>query len=119
MRRFNPGHRNVSKEIFGGRFTIEQVDVQTYFFRRININAIGQPRSWADHLFWHHAAHTVDLFSYQCGGPIVKACAAQGPVDPGLGIAMDMGIELKAANGANCSLSLSFNSQLPPAKPGA
>ena len=95
------------------RFNIQQMDVQTYFFRRSNMNALGQPRSWTDHLLWHHAAHTVDLFAWQCGSPIVKANAIQGPVHPTLGIAMDMSIQLKAANGAICTLSLSFNNDGP------
>ena len=112
-RRFNPSHQYVHKEIEAGRFNIQQMDVQTYFFRRSNMNALGQPRSWTDHLLWHHAAHTVDLFAYQCGSPIVKANAIQGPVHPGLGIAMDMSIQLKAANGAICTLSLSFNNDGP------
>ena len=89
------------------------MDVQTYFFRRTNMNALGQARSWTDHLLWHHAAHTVDLFAYQCGSPIVKANAVQGPIHPALGIAMDMSIQLKAANGAICTLSLSFNNDGP------
>jgi 2-hydroxy-4-carboxymuconate semialdehyde hemiacetal dehydrogenase len=89
------------------------MDVQTYFFRRTNMNALGQPRSWTDHLLWHHAAHTVDLFAYQCGSPIVKANAVQGPIHPTLGIAMDMSIQLQAANGAICTLSLSFNNDGP------
>ena len=108
-RRFNPSHRYVHREIAEGRFNIQQMDVQTYFFRRSNMNALGQARSWTDHLLWHHAAHTVDLFAYQCGSPIVKANAVQGPIHPTLGIAMDMSIQLKAANGAVCTLSLSFN----------
>lgn len=89
------------------------MDVQTYFFRRTNMNALGQARSWTDHLLWHHAAHTVDLFAYQCGSLIVKANAIQGPIHPTLGIAMDMSIQLKAANGAICTLSLSFNNDGP------
>jgi len=89
------------------------MDVQTYFFRRSNINALGQPRSWTDHLLWHHAAHTVDLFAYQAGSPVVQANAMQGPIHPTLGIAMDMSIQLKAANGAVCTLSLSFNNDGP------
>ena len=112
-RRFNPSHQYVHKEIAAGRFNIQQMDVQTYFFRRTNMNALGQARSWTDHLLWHHAAHTVDLFAYQCGSPIVKANAIQGPIHPTLGIAMDMGIQLKAANGAICTLSLSFNNDGP------
>lgn len=112
-RRFNPSHQWVRRRITAGEFAIQQMDVQTYFFRRTNMNALGQARSWTDHLLWHHAAHTVDLFAYQCGSPIVKASAMQGPIHPVLGIAMDMSIQLKAANGAICTLSLSFNNDGP------
>ena len=112
-RRFNPSHQWVNQKIKAGEFHIHQMDVQTYFFRRTNMNAAGQPRSWTDHLLWHHAAHTVDLFAYQCGSPIVQANAIQGPIHPTLGIAMDMSIQLKAANGAICTLSLSFNNDGP------
>ena len=112
-RRFNPSHQFVHKRIQAGEFNIQQLDVQTYFFRRTSMNALGQPRSWTDHLLWHHAAHTVDLFAYQTGSPIVKANAIQGPIHPTLGIAMDMSIQLKAANGAICTLSLSFNNEGP------
>ncbi|RZA31487.1 MAG: Gfo/Idh/MocA family oxidoreductase [Lysobacteraceae bacterium] len=112
-RRFNPSHQWVHQRIEAGEFNIQQMDVQTYFFRRKNMNALGEPRSWTDHLLWHHAAHTVDLFAYQCGSPVVKANAIQGPIHPELGIAMDMSIQLKAANGAICTLSLSFNNDGP------
>ena len=112
-RRFNPSHQFVRKRIEAGEFNIQQMDVQTYFFRRTNMNALGQPRSWTDHLLWHHAAHTVDLFAYQARSPIVKANAVQGPIHPTLGIAMDMSIQLKAASGAICTLSLSFNNDGP------
>ena len=112
-RRFNPSHQYVHQQIQAGQFNVFQMDVQTYFFRRTNMNALGQPRSWTDHLLWHHAAHTVDLFSYQAGSPVVKANAIQGPIHPTLGIAMDMSIQLQAANGAICTLSLSFNNDGP------
>ena len=112
-RRFNPSHQFVHKQIQAGQFNVFQMDVQTYFFRRTNMNALGQPRSWTDHLLWHHAAHTVDLFAYQAGSPVVKANAIQGPIHPTLGIAMDMSIQLQAANGAICTLSLSFNNDGP------
>jgi 2-hydroxy-4-carboxymuconate semialdehyde hemiacetal dehydrogenase len=112
-RRFNPSHQYVHKKIEAGEFGIHQMDVQTYFFRRTNMNALGQPRSWTDHLLWHHAAHTVDLFQYQTGSRVVKANAIQGPIHPTLGIAMDMSIQLKAENGAICTLSLSFNNEGP------
>jgi 2-hydroxy-4-carboxymuconate semialdehyde hemiacetal dehydrogenase len=112
-RRFNPSHQWVRRRITAGEFQIQQMDVQTYFFRRTNMNALGQPRSWTDHLLWHHAAHTVDLFAYQAQSPVVQAHALQGPIHPQLGIAMDMSIQLKAANGAICTLSLSFNNDGP------
>ena len=112
-RRFNPSHQWVHKRIAAGELTIQQMDVQTYFFRRTNTNALGQPRSWTDHLLWHHAAHTVDLFAYQTGSPIVAANALQGPIHPELGIALDMSIQLKTASAAICTLSLSFNNEGP------
>lgn len=112
-RRFNPSHQWIHHKVQDGSFNIQQMDVQTYFFRRSNMNALGEPRSWTDHLLWHHAAHTVDLFAYQAGSPIVRANAVQGPIHPTLGIAMDMGIQLQAANGAICTLSLSFNNDGP------
>ena len=112
-RRFNPSHRLVRQRIEAGEFRIQQMDVQTYFFRRTNTNAKGEPRSWTDHLLWHHAAHTVDLFLHQTGGTVVEANAIQGPEHPELGIAMDMSIQLKVDDGAICTLSLSFNNDGP------
>jgi 2-hydroxy-4-carboxymuconate semialdehyde hemiacetal dehydrogenase len=112
-RRFNPSHQWVRRRILAGELHLQQMDVQTFFFRRTNINALGQPRSWTDHLLWHHAAHTVDLFAYQTRGAIVTAHAVQGPIHPNLGIAMDMSIQLKSSSGAICTLSLSFNNEGP------
>jgi 2-hydroxy-4-carboxymuconate semialdehyde hemiacetal dehydrogenase len=112
-RRFNPSHQWIHNRIADGELSIQQMDVQTYFFRRRNLNALGQPRSWTDHLLWHHAAHTVDLFMYQTAADIVAAHALQGPTHPELGIAMDMSIQLKADTGAICTLSLSFNNDGP------
>ena len=112
-RRFNPSHQWIHQRIASGELAIQQMDVQTYFFRRTNINALGQPRSWTDHLLWHHAAHTVDLFAYQTGAPVTIAHAIQGPMHPTLKIAMDMSIQLKSASGAICTLSLSFNNDGP------
>lgn len=111
-RRFNPSHQWLHRRLASGELALQHMDVQTYFFRRQNINAKGEPRSWADHLLWHHAAHTVDLFAYQ-SGRIVQANIVQGPIHPDLGIAMDMSIQLKAETGAICTLSLSFNNDGP------
>ena len=112
-RRFNPSHQWIHKRIKAGELKVLQMDVQTYFFRRTNMNALGKPRSWTDHLLWHHACHTVDLFSYQTGETASQAYAMQGPTHPSLGIAMDMGILLKVPSGAICTLSLSFNNDGP------
>jgi 2-hydroxy-4-carboxymuconate semialdehyde hemiacetal dehydrogenase len=112
-RRFNPSHQWVHKRIEVGELSIQQMDVQTYFFRRTNINAAGNPRSWTDHLLWHHAAHTVDLFQYQTGEKVTIAQAVQGPIHPELGIAMDMSIQLKSSGGKILTLSLSFNNDGP------
>ena len=112
-RRFNPSHQWIHRRIQSGELTIQQMGVQTYFFRRANINAAGQPRSWTDHLLWHHACHTVDLFQYQTGEVASEVYALQGPMHPELGIAMDMSIGLKVPSGAICTLSLSFNNDGP------
>ena len=112
-RRFNPSHQWIHNKIQAGEFTIQHMDVQTLFFRRTNTNALGEPRSWTDHLLWHHAAHTVDLFQYQTGSPIVAVQAMQGPIHRELGIAMDMSIQLKTEAGQLCTLALSFNNDGP------
>ena len=114
VRRFNPSHQWIRNKITTGELKLQQLDVQTYFFRRTNTNAKGEPRSWTDHLLWHHACHTVDLFQYQTGGgKAVQAYGLQGPINPELGIAMDMSIGMKAKDGAICTLSLSFNNDGP------
>jgi len=112
-RRFNPSHQYVHKKIKAGELMIQQMNVQTYFFRRTNMNAAGNPRSWTDHLLWHHACHTVDLFQYQTGELVSDCYAVQGPFHPKLGIAMDIGIVMKVPSGAVCTLSLSFNNKGP------
>ena len=113
VRRFNPSHQWVHNKIAAGELNIQQLEVETYFFRRKNINAAGKARSWTDHLLWHHACHTVDLFQYQTGETAAGVYGMQGPIHPELGIAMDMCIGLKAPSGALCNLSLSFNNDGP------
>ncbi len=112
-RRFNPSHQWIRKRILSGALKIQSMDVQTFFFRRTNMNAAGKPRSWTDHLLWHHACHTVDLFQYQTGEIAHRANALQGPIHPELKIAMDMSIQLKVPSGAVCTLALSFNNKGP------
>ncbi len=113
VRRFNPSHQWVHNKIAAGELNIQQLEVETYFFRRKNINAAGKARSWTDHLLWHHACHTVDLFQYQTGETAAGVYGMQGPIHPELGIAMDMCIGLKSPSGALCNLSLSFNNDGP------
>ena len=112
-RRFNPSHQWVRKKILAGELKLQHFVVQTFFFRRSNMNAAGKPRSWADHLLWHHACHTVDQFQYQAGETVSQARALQGPVNPKLGIAMDMSIQMRTPSGVVCSLALSFNNDGP------
>ena len=112
-RRFNPSHQWIHHRIAAGELSIQQMDVQTYFFRRTNLNALGEPRSWTDNLLWHHAAHTVDLLQYQTGEDVQIAHAVQGPIHPELGIPMDMSIQLRTPGGRICTLSLSFNNDGP------
>jgi 2-hydroxy-4-carboxymuconate semialdehyde hemiacetal dehydrogenase len=112
-RRFNPSHQWLHKRITAGELKVQQMDVETYFFRRTNMNAAGKPRSWTDHLLWHHACHTVDLFAYQTGEAISECYALQGPKHADLKIAMDLSIGLKVPSGAICTLSLSFNNNGP------
>ncbi|MDK9695328.1 MAG: Gfo/Idh/MocA family oxidoreductase [Siculibacillus sp.] len=113
VRRYNPSHQWIHNKIRSGELKIQQMDVQTYFFRRSNLNALGQPRTWTDHLLWHHACHTVDLFQYQTGEVASEVFGLQGPKHPELGIAMDMSIGMKTPSGAVCTLSLSFNNKGP------
>ena len=113
VRRFNPSHQWINNRIRAGEISIQQMDVQTYFFRRTNMNAKGEARSWTDHLLWHHACHTIDLFQYLCGEEVSEVHAVQGPLHPELGIAMDMSIIMKTGSGKLCTLSLSFNNDGP------
>jgi len=112
-RRFNPSHQWIHKRIKAGELKLQHLVVQTFFFRRTNMNAEGKPRSWTDHLLWHHACHTVDLFQYQTGEVSSDVSALQGPIHPELKIAMDMSIQMKVPSGALCSLALSFNNNGP------
>jgi 2-hydroxy-4-carboxymuconate semialdehyde hemiacetal dehydrogenase len=112
-RRFNPSHQWVHNRIEAGQLKLQHLVVQTFFFRRKNINLEGKPRSWVDHLLWHHACHTVDLFQHQTGEAASEVFALEGPHHPELGIAMDMSVGLRTPSGAVCTLALSFNNEGP------
>ena len=79
--RFNPSHQWVKHRIASGELTLQAMDVETFFKE--------QPRSWTDHLLWHHSAHTIDIFRYMTGSKAVAANVLQAPRHPELGIAMD------------------------------
>ena len=113
VRRFNPSHQWINHKIKAGEIVIQQMDIQTYFLRRSNLNALGEPRTWTDHLLWHHACHSVDLFLYQTGETAKEAFGLAGPTHEELGIAMDMSVGMKTASGSICTLSLSFNNDGP------
>ncbi len=117
VRRFNPGHQWIHQGIQAGRLQLQQIQAHTYFFRRKNMNALGAPRSWVDHLLWHHACHTVDMFIYQSGDVPEQIYGVEGPHHPELGIAMDLAVIMKAKNGAVCTLSTSFNNDGPIGSP--
>jgi 2-hydroxy-4-carboxymuconate semialdehyde hemiacetal dehydrogenase len=112
-RRFNPSHQWVKHKIDAGEFNIQSMDIETFFFRRKNINAKGEPRSWTDHLLWHHSAHSIDIFQYMTGAKVVKANILQGPKHPELGISLDQSIQLKTDKGQILTLALSFNNDGP------
>jgi len=112
-RRFNPSHQWVKNRIDAGEFNIQAMDIETFFFRRKNMNAKGEPRSWTDHLLWHHSAHSIDIFQYMTGAKVVAANALQGPKNTELGIAMDMSIQMKTDKGQILTLALSFNNDGP------
>lgn len=112
-RRFNPSHQWIRDRLVAGELQLQHLVAETFFFRRTNINALGKPRDWTDHLLWHHACHTVDLFQYQTGEIPDRLSALQGPPHPELGIAMDMSVSMIVPSGAMCSLALSFNNNGP------
>jgi 2-hydroxy-4-carboxymuconate semialdehyde hemiacetal dehydrogenase len=112
-RRFNHGHQWLHQRLRSGRLKLQHLVAHTWFLRRSNLNALGQSRSWADHLLWHHACHTVDLFHHQTGQPPLRVHAMQGPIHPKLGIAMDMSVQLASPRGVLCTLALSFNNDGP------
>jgi 2-hydroxy-4-carboxymuconate semialdehyde hemiacetal dehydrogenase len=112
-RRFNPSHQWIHNSDQGRRAQAAAAGRADVLLPPQNINLEGKPRSWTDHLLWHHACHTVDLFQYQTGETASDVFALQGPKHPELGIAMDMSIGMKTPSGAVCTLSLSFNNDGP------
>ncbi|WP_277811363.1 Gfo/Idh/MocA family oxidoreductase [Chromohalobacter canadensis] len=112
-RRFNAPHREMKRRIRAGEFHLQHLVNETYFLRRENLNMQGEPRGWTDHLLWHHACHSVDLFAWLLDDFDLDVWGRRGPVHPELGIAMDMNIGLKSRNETLATLALSFNNHGP------
>lgn len=112
-RRFNPGHRWLHRQFESGELVLQHLVAETFFFRRENINANGEPRTWNDHLLWHHACHSVDLFAHQTGAPVAAVQGFAGPVSETMGIYTDLSVSAASESGALLSLAVSFNNDGP------
>jgi 2-hydroxy-4-carboxymuconate semialdehyde hemiacetal dehydrogenase len=112
-RRFAAPHREIRKRIQEGTFHLHHMVVETYFFRRTNLNMHGQPRSWVDNLLWHHGAHSVDLAQWILGEPNWDAWGQKGPDHPELKIPMDLSVAMKSKKGPLFTMAMSFNNKGP------
>jgi 2-hydroxy-4-carboxymuconate semialdehyde hemiacetal dehydrogenase len=112
-RRFAAPHREIRRRIQEGSFRLHHMIVETYFFRRTNLNMHGQPRSWVDNLLWHHGCHSVDLAYWVLNDPDLEVWGQKGPDHPELGIPMDMTIGMRSKKGPLISMALSFNNKGP------
>jgi 2-hydroxy-4-carboxymuconate semialdehyde hemiacetal dehydrogenase len=112
-RRFSSPHREIRRRIQEGSFHLYHMVVQTYFFRRTNLNMHGQPRSWVDNLLWHHACHSVDLAYWVLQEPLFDVWGQKGPDHPELGIPMDMTVAMRSRSGQLFTMAMSFNNKGP------
>jgi 2-hydroxy-4-carboxymuconate semialdehyde hemiacetal dehydrogenase len=112
-RRFSSPHREIKKRIREGTFHLHHMVVETYFFRRTNLNMHGQPRSWVDNLLWHHGCHSVDLAHWIMDDPNWDAWGQKGPNHPELGIPMDLSVAMKSKKGPLFTMAMSFNNKGP------
>lgn len=112
-RRFAAPHREIRKRIQEGTFHLHHMVVETYFFRRTNLNMHGQPRSWVDNLLWHHGCHSVDLANWILNEPNWQAWGQKGPDHPELKIPMDISVAMKSKKGPLFTMAMSFNNKGP------
>jgi 2-hydroxy-4-carboxymuconate semialdehyde hemiacetal dehydrogenase len=112
-RRFSPTHREIKRRIREGSFHLHHMVVETYFFRRTNLNMHGQPRSWVDNLLWHHGCHSVDIAQWLLDDPNWDVWGQKGPDHPELGIPMDLTVAMKSRTGPLFSMAMSFNNKGP------
>jgi 2-hydroxy-4-carboxymuconate semialdehyde hemiacetal dehydrogenase len=112
-RRFSSPHREIKRRIREGTFHLHHLVVETYFFRRTNLNMHGQPRSWVDNLLWHHGCHSVDIAQWVLDDPDWDVWGQKGPDHPVLGIPMDLTVAMKTKKGTLFSMAMSFNNKGP------
>jgi 2-hydroxy-4-carboxymuconate semialdehyde hemiacetal dehydrogenase len=112
-RRFANPHREIRRRIREGTFRLYHMVVETYFFRRTNLNMFGQPRSWVDNLLWHHGCHSVDLAQWILDDPNWDAWGQRGPDHPELKIPMDISVAMKSTSGVLFTMAMSFNNKGP------
>jgi len=112
-RRFANPHREIHKRIHEGTFHLHHMVVETYFFRRTNLNMHGQPRSWVDNLLWHHGCHSVDLAHWILNEPNWDVWGQKGPDHQDLQIPMDISVAMKSKKGPLFTMAMSFNNKGP------
>jgi 2-hydroxy-4-carboxymuconate semialdehyde hemiacetal dehydrogenase len=112
-RRFSSPHREIRRRIREGAFHLHHLVVETYFFRRTNLNMLGQPRSWVDNLLWHHGCHSVDLAYWILDEPDFDVWGQKGPDHPVLGVPMDMTVAMRSKKGPLVTMAMSFNNKGP------
>jgi 2-hydroxy-4-carboxymuconate semialdehyde hemiacetal dehydrogenase len=112
-RRFSAPHREIRKRIREGTFHLHHMVVETYFFRRTNLNMHGQPRSWVDNLLWHHGCHSVDIAQWIVDDPNWEVWGQKGPDHPVLKIPMDLSVAMKSRKGPLFTMAMSFNNKGP------
>ncbi len=112
-RRFANPHREIRRHIQDGSFHLHHMVVETYFFRRTNLNMHGQPRSWVDNLLWHHGCHSVDLAHWILSEPNWECWGQKGPDHRELKIPMDISVGMKSSKGPLFTMAMSFNNKGP------
>jgi 2-hydroxy-4-carboxymuconate semialdehyde hemiacetal dehydrogenase len=112
-RRFANPHREIRRRIHDGSFHLHHMVVETYFFRRTNLNMHGQPRSWVDNLLWHHGCHSVDLAHWILSEPDWECWGQKGPDHRELKIPMDISVGMKSSKGPLFTMAMSFNNKGP------
>ena len=112
-RRFASPHREIRRRIREGTFHLHHLVVETYFFRRENLNMHGEPRTWVDNLLWHHGCHSIDIAYWVLDDPDFEVWGQKGPEHAALKTPMDMTVAMKSRKGPLFTLAMSFNNKGP------